>query len=324
MEIIVDTLSFRANFPSLENLFEFLGLNYTGMERYFEYSDKQFNRNYLGSLFYEGIKIGLQGQKGWEFYIHMSGKGCRAFEDLHGAGFDWFPLMQRLQNLVEAKFAAVTRIDIACDDMAGYFDIHKLENSIDKDKYLSRCPKTSIRCVKFGEECLYVGSPQSLALLRIYNKKLERGYSPEDNEVPHWWRCEFQLRDEHAAQIVKEWTETGNIGKVYAGHVLKHIRFLTKPNMRDGTQHRINTAPWWKKFLEDSDKLEWVSSKGSEYNLSKVQRYAVDNAGSSILTMIRARNLTAQELFDIYYKGDIHLRPDQRALIKKYEEAHND
>ena len=317
MDIIVDTLSFRANFSTLENLFDFLGLSYDGAEKYFDYSDTRFNMNYFSSLYYEGIKIGLDGQKGWSFYVHMSGKGCRAFEDLHGKDFTWFPFIERLSWRVDEGFAAITRIDIACDEKIGIFNIDKLENCIEKNKFLSRCPKSSIRCLKFGEECLYVGSPQSLSMLRIYNKKLERGYSPEDNEVPHWWRCEFQLRDEHATQIVKEWVSTKNIGKVYAGHVLKHIRFLTKPNFKDGTQHRINTAPWWNKFLENAEKLDWVASKGSEYNLSKVQRYAIDNAGSSVKTMIQARNLTPQELYDIYMKGDIGLRPDQRALIKK-------
>lgn len=80
-------------------------------------------------------------------------------------------------------------------------------------------PKKSIRLIKFGEECLYVGSPQSLALLRIYNKKLERGFDESDEECPHWWRCEFQLRDEHAMQIVREWSECGSVGSVFAGHV---------------------------------------------------------------------------------------------------------
>lgn len=319
VDIIVDTLSFRANIDTLENLFYFLGLEYEGMGRYFEYSDNKFNRNYVASIFYEGIKIGLDGQAGWTFYVHMSGKGCRAFEDLHGNNFEWFPFIQRLSELCRQGLGAVTRIDIACDEKEGIFNIDKLEKFILKDKYLSRCPKKSIRLMKFGEECLYVGSTQSMALLRIYNKKLERGYDPGDEDIPHWWRCEFQLRDEHAQQIVDEWAETKNIGKIYAGHVLKHIRFLTKPNLQDGTQCRINTAPWWKSFLENSEKLEWVSTKGSEYNLSKVQRYAIDNAGSSVKTMIKARKLTAEELFEIYSSDDINLRADQRLLIKKYE-----
>lgn len=324
MDVIVDTLSFRVNFASLENLFDFLGISYEGSEVYFSYSDKVFNRNYIASLFYEGIKIGVDGQKGWQFYVSMSGKGCRTFEDLHDKTFSWFDFIKRLSSRIDEGLACVTRIDIACDEKEGIFNIDKLENCIEKDKFLSRCPKDSIRLVKYGEECLYVGSPKSIALLRIYNKKLERGYSVDDTDIPHWWRCEFQLRDEHANQIVKEWVDTQNIGNVFAGHVLKHIRFLTKPNLKDGNQHRINTAPWWKKFLCNANKLEWVSTKGSEYNLTKAERFAVNSAGSSVKTMIEALDLSPQELFDIYMTSDINLRPDQRALIKKYKGESND
>lgn len=314
MDIIVDTLSFRANFESYEKLVDFLGIDSVD----FLPSDKKFNTNYLYSYFYEGIKIGMEGQAGWEYYIHMSGKGCRTFEDIRGEGFDWYKFIYKIYLKIKDGTAAVTRIDIACDEMQGVFNIKLLENSIEKNKYLSRCPKTSIRLMKFGEECLYVGSTQSLALLRIYNKKLERGYDPGNQEVPHWWRCEYQLRDDHAQQIVIEWAESGDIGKIYAGHLIKHIRFLTKPNRRDGTQHRINTAPWWKAFLNNAEQIAWVSSKGSEYNMSKLQRYAIGNAGSSVKTMIKSKGLNAEQLYAIYTDPIINLREDQKAFIKAH------
>lgn len=317
MDIIVDTISFRANFDTYENFVDFLGIFPDDWDK-FETSDKRFNMNYSHSYFYEGIRIGFDGQAGWEYYIHMSGKGCRTFEDIQGDGFDWFKFILKLYLKVRNGSATLTRIDIACDDLQGIFDINTLEKSIEFEKYLSRCTKKSIRLVKFGEECLYVGSTQSLALLRIYNKKLERGYDPGDKEIPHWWRCELQLRDEHAQQVVCEWAETQNIGKVYTGHVLKHIRFLTKPNRRDGTQHRINTATWWKAFLGDAEKIEWVSSKGSEYNMTKLQKYAIGNAGSSIQTMIKAKNLNAEQLFSIYTDEGIKLREDQKAFIRAH------
>ena len=314
MEIIVDTLSFRANFNSYGEMIDFLQIeNYDFLQ-----SDKSFNMNYSSSLYYEGIKIGLDGSAGWGYYVHMSGKGCRTYEDIRGQDFNWLHLIVKLYLKIKEGTAAITRIDLACDETVGIFNIDRLENCISNDKYLSRCPKKSIRLTKFGEEVLYVGSPQSLSLLRIYNKKLERGYDPGDQEVPHWWRCEFQLRDSHAEQVVIEWATTTHIGKIFAGHVLKHIRFLTKPNKRDGTQHRINTAFWWKKFLEDSEKLDWVSTKGSDYNMTKLQRYAIGNAGSSIQTMIKSKQLNPEQLYAIYIDSSIRLRPDQIAFIQAH------
>lgn len=313
MVIIVDTLSFRANFDSYEKMVDFLGIENVDF-----LPGGRFNMNYLTSLYYEGIKIGCDGQSGWGTYVHMSGKGCRTFEDIHGEGFDWFKFIFNLSLMVKAGTAAITRIDIACDEYAGVFNVNTLERAISEDKYISRCPKTSIRLVKFGEECLYVGSTQSLTLLRIYNKKLERGYTPEDEEVPHWWRCELQCRDEHAEQIVLEWAEIQNIGKIFSGHVLQHIRFTTKPNRHDGTQSRINTAGWWKTFLNCSEGIPWVSSKGSEYNMTKLQRYAIGNAGSSVKTLIKSKNLNAEQLYSIYTDPIINLREDQKAFIRAH------
>lgn len=311
MLLIVDTLSFRANFGSYEKMVDFLGIE--GVDFL---PGNRFNMNYLTSLYFEGIKIGIDGQAGWDTYVNMSGKGCRAFEDIRGAAFNWFTFISELADMVRAGRAAITRIDLAGDEFEGVFSCDRLEQFILKDKFVSRCPKKSITLQKFGKEILYVGSPQSLTLLRIYNKKLERGFDESDEDIPHWWRCELQCRDEHAQQIVLEWSDCGDVGAVYCGHTLQHIRFTTKPNKHDGTQSRLNTASWWSAFLCNAEAIKWVSVKGSEYNMTKLERYAIGNAGSSVKTMILSKQLSADELFRIYTEPSINLRQDQIAFIK--------
>ena len=314
MVIIVDTLSFRANFDSYEKMIDFLHLE--GLDFV---PGAKFNMNYLNSLYYEGIKIGYNGQSGWGYYIHMSGKGCRTFEDiLNAAGVSWFHIIFNLALKVRAGEASITRIDIAGDEFEGIFNCKTLERYIAQNKYVSRCPAKSIRLTKFGEECLYIGSTQSLTLMRIYNKKLERGYDPGDQDIPHWWRCELQLRDDHAEQLVLEWADNNNIGHIFTGHCLYHIKFTSKENKKDGCQSRLNIAHFWDKFLQASESIPWVSEKGSDYNMTKLQKYAIGNAGSSVKTMIKAKNLNAEQLFAIYNDPIINLREDQKAFIRAH------
>ena len=321
MDVIVDTLAFRARGMSLSEFFNFLGLKefdtpWTASGNY--------NMNYLSSLRYNGIIIGYDGQKGWDLYFYASGKGCRTYEDLRGEDFKWEFLISKLGTLIKDDMCAITRIDIAVDSFDETLNLQRIEKYVSSHKILSKCPMSSIRLVKFGEECFYCGSKNSQSLLRIYNKKLERGYDREDDSIPYWYRCEFQLRDSHAQQIILEWSNficgksTVDIGHIFAGHVLQHVKFLTKPNKHDGCQHRIPVASWWRNFLENCESIKWASVKGSEYNLSRLERYAIGNAGSSIKTMIKSQNLDPDALFSIYMNSDkIKLRPDQLEFIRK-------
>ncbi len=315
MLVIVDTISFRANFDTYNEVVDFLGIE--GID--FLPSNKRFNMNYMYSLSYQGIIIGCDGQACWNYYIHMSGKGCRAFEDIQGEGFKWEDFLFKLALKVRAEEAALTRIDLAVDEYSNTLNLARCEKYILHKKYLTRCPDSSIRLTKFGEECLYIGSTQSKTLMRIYNKKLERGYDKEDNEeIEFWHRCELQLRDEHAQQVVLEIGEGQNMGKVFAGHCRYHFNFLTKPNKRDGCQSRIPIAGWWNEFLCNASEIAWSKAPGTEYNMHRLQKYAIGNAGSSIKTMIEAQHLNPEQLYAIYTEPGIKLREDQKAFIRAH------
>lgn len=135
MDILVDTLSFRCNFDSWEDLTRFLNLDST---EEFELCNKVFNFNYKCSYYFQGIRIAVQGQKGWKFYVHMSGKGCRTYEDIQGSEFKWDNFIKKIYAYPDIY---VTRIDLACDEREGVFNIEKLEEHIAADKYVSKCQK---------------------------------------------------------------------------------------------------------------------------------------------------------------------------------------
>ena len=317
--VIVDTLSFRLRETTLEKTLDFLGLGYGDVPWD---SRGGFNVNYRSSLYCEGIRIGFDSVSDWDTYVHMSGRGCRYFEDVMSRSncFNWFSVLNHLCECVRAGTAAITRIDLACDVYTDVLRLDRIERYIIQHKYITRCSDRSIRLVKFGEECLYVGSTQSLTLLRIYNKKLERGYSPEDSEIDFWYRAELQFRDSHAEQVVLELGDRHQIGSVFCGHLRYHFNFLKDVNKRDGTQSRIPLAAWWRDFLNDEEPIDWIPAPGSEYNLSRLERYALKGCGSTIKTLIRSKGWNAKRLYEFYNSDTISLRVDQQSLIDQEQD----
>ncbi len=309
MLFLVDNLNFRvASFNRFEVL-EILGLD----GRISDWEDGVGFFGYPNGMYYNGIRILYNGQRGFECYVQLSGKGCRSWEDnttLSG----WPELLQILADNKDIFHMA--RIDIACDDFTDDLDIHRLARYYESQKYSSRCKEIYYT---FGtKEIFYVGSEKSNTLLRIYNKKLERGYKPEDNEVENWWRAEFQFRDEVATACVDELVKSNDIGKTFLGKLREHIRFLSKPNDKRNAQ-RITEARFWINFCRNCERVKFLTEPGGEYNLSKLERYCLKGAGSSLKTLILTEKLTPDALYKKFTSNEIILRQDQKELIKKYE-----
>lgn len=310
MLITVDWLAFRVRELPENNIFGFLGLD----DLDWRVGGNVYN-NYPDSLRYGHITIGINGTAGYDFYVCLSGQGCREFEDLMPDGWKWEKL---LFKLADSDLVSFSRFDIAGDEREGYFNIKRLDKAVGSHKYQTKCKIPTIQ--KYGREICYVGSSHSNVLMRIYNKKMERGYSPEDDDGRPWWRCELQLRDDYCRQMIFDIREHG-IGQAYSGHCLNHIRWLTKPNDLKNSQ-RINTATWYKKFLGSCEKLKFTSAPGAEYNLSKLHRYLHKQVGSSLITYQKATGLSPQELWTTFEEDEsIVLRQDQLDFIKKFQKT---
>lgn len=306
MLITVDWLSFRVRSLPENDIFSFLGI-FEPLQ--WRVGGACFN-NYTDSLHYGHIKIGLNGTAGYDFYVDMSGQGCREFEDLMSEGWSWEQFIFRLAADERVTFA---RIDVAGDEHEGYFNVDRLDKHIRLNKYATKCKTPSL--TKYGREVCYVGSGQSAVFMRIYNKKMERGFSPEDDDGRPWWRCELKITDDYCAQFIEHWCAHG-IGYAYAGHCKNHIRWLSKPNDKKNSQ-RINTAKWYDDFLGACEKLKFTSAVGSEYNISKLQKYCLHSAGSSVVTLAKFFNMTPEQFYNYFMDNDeIKLRPDQIDLLQ--------
>lgn len=315
MRFLVDTLSFRCYELTFENLCRFLGLDSPinweeGSPRY----------GYPYAKYYNGIIIYYGGHEGFESYLHMSGKGCRMYEDLYkkryGQDLDWRLLFEYLLDLkVQSTGNSLihfSRVDIACDDNTDRLDLYRLWRYYKADKWTSRASYFDF--TQGSREIIYIGSPQSDIRLRIYNKKLERGFKEEDLNGEHWYRAEFQLRDDKATEFIKKWVELGDIGKTYMGVLNNYVRFLSKPNDKKNAQ-RIPSAQFWKSFTSDAEKIRLVSPEGSIYNMENLYKY-LQQTFSSLRTYTEALGMTPEDLY-LHY-GGAKLRQDQKAFIEAF------
>lgn len=308
MLFLVDTLSFRAADCSKNEIISFLGLESSEIP----WEDGSAFNGYPFSIYYAGIKIGYGGLRGFDCYVHMSGKGCRTWEDL-SAFNSWRELLVNLR--LNFNQYHITRIDIACDDFTDRLNVKKLGKYYELDKYSSRCKY--ITYMLGSEEIFYCGSPQSDTRLRIYNKKLERGYTePEDLDGRPWYRAEFQFRDNTAAAFIDEMIRSDDIGITFLGKLREHIRFLSKPNDKTNAQ-RIPEARWWVEFCNDAARVKLIKEVGSEYNKEKLLDFCYRTAGSSVKTLIKSQKLTPEQLWNSFTNPLIRLRSDQEQFIER-------
>lgn len=308
MQFLVDTLSFRVVSMGRKEILDFLGL----LELDIPWQRGNGFNGYLSSIYYNGIKIGFGGMQGFNVYVHMSGVGCRTFEDLR-PGLDWWSFVTALRS--DPMEIHIARVDIACDETDGFLNFDRLQRYYKAGKYSTRCRFIDI--IYGSEEIMYVGSPQSDVRLRIYNKKLERGYTePEDLDGNPWYRAEFQLRDESAAAFLDKWIHCENLGTVFSGLLREHIRFLKKRNDKISA-NKIKEASWWVEFCQNAERVKLARAVGSDYNKHKLYDFCFRTSGSSIRTLIESEQLTPDELWKMFAHDGIKLRSDQQAYIDR-------
>lgn len=306
MLLTVDWLAFRVREVPENDIFSFLGIFHPEIQ--WRLGGPCFN-SYLESWHYGHITIGTKGIKGFDFYVNLSGQGCREFEDLMPDEWQWEDFLYRLAADENVHFS---RIDIAGDERDGYFNIDRLDRYIKANKYATKCKMPTLQ--KYGREVCYIGGTQSNVLMRIYNKKLERGYAPEDDDGRPWWRCELKLTDEYVRQFLVHAKEYSP-GYAFSAHCKNHIRWLSKPNDKKNSQ-RINTAKWYSDFLGECEKLKFTTA-GTAYNISKLQRFCLKSAGSSVVTLAKFFNMTPEQFYAYFVENDeIKLRADQIDLLQ--------
>ena len=296
MEILIDFLTFTAPAKDLHYWKERLNL--------FEVKFVQGRPMHGWSThdYFNGAHVLIDGRD--DVCFDFSGIGCRFLETLHNNNFDWIEL---LEDIVNSEGTHISRLDVACDDRDEdkILNMQTLVSHCKKRKYISRARRSV--WIDGAEQMIIFGSSTSNTRLRIYNKALER----KVNE--HWIRAEFQLRDESALSFILNLLDLRDIGSTYGGVLLNYLRFTTKPPDENNNNSRINTTPWWSKFVNTSQRIKNIKVGGLEYNYDSLENFIDKQCASSLKTYIAINKGDITPLLEKIEKAKLNIK--QETLI---------
>ncbi len=271
--LIFDWVSFTTKVHSVLELVELIEL--TGCP----FETVKGSKGFMWRLYFGGISIHYNEAEyrnaGDFIWLEMSGQGCRTFESYGNGNYKaLFDLVMR-----DPENIHLTRLDVAFDDMTGYFDIDTVCDTVRNEHFVSRTSTYQSIYSNKGN-AVYFGSKQSNVFIRIYDKAAERGY---DNKSLHWIRCELQLKDVNAKGLVSKVNEF-NLSELYLGVLKNYISFRVPT--KDSNKRRWPEAEWWTNFLKAVVRISVWSKPGVDYNLSACERYVMTQPIGSIKTLI--------------------------------------
>jgi phage replication initiation protein len=147
-----------------------------------------------------------RGHKNSGPHVDLSGKACRDVADAASVSRETWGWREHMAWL-DAMGAKVSRLDLAVDVVGVGLDMAELVAAIEDGRCISKWKESSWREMKgIGPNVrpghtLYMGSPKSSSMLRIYDKKAEQR---QPDSAPPWVRVEFQLRHEVAVAMGKK------------------------------------------------------------------------------------------------------------------------
>ena len=288
-------------------------------------------KGYSDRLYFNGISI-MYGVRP-EIWVEMSGKGCRAFESF--SSMNWYDLFKFVLMDDSAHF---TRIDVAYDDFNGLLDLDSIGEAVHADRFVSKSSSVydewSRKKFSVGESvkkiegrCISFGTGGSNISCRIYDKSAERGLI---ESVPHWVRCEIQLRHEHSNRFV-EFLMNRDLSVAYGVHlpddfsrridhlyfaVLNHfLRFIDPDHSSDTNKWRQPMASHWEKFVTSvtSEHVSLWVSPGVEYNMSMLDNYVERMSGAAVYTYMLAHGVDT--LYSVLTRRNDDLKPKYRNLF---------
>ena len=313
--ILVDWFSFTLKELDVQTIIGWLGLNSI------DWIDCTGHYGYHSAKFYGGMWILYDGREDMGICIEFSGQGCRQYETSGNR-----PLHQLVNDVAAIATANITRLDIAFDDVdhegSGLLDVQKIERLARHDRYISkfgtRSGEWSGKHSDGAEKdplaySVYFGSSRSDVRFRIYDKSQERGGLDY-----HWVRFEIQLRRQAALNFIKQ---DGSIGHKFYSVINNYLRFIV-PSKTDTNRRRWASPEWWVKFLAHTEKISVFTRKDVDYNLLRLERYLIEQAGNSIVTYIKCVGWF--KFREMLNAREQELNPNQLKLVNEYNQITED
>ena len=311
-DITVDWLSFSCeNFlcKSTQEIFGFFeGLNYRHSVN-FDVKKGQFGfAEHLISIL--GFSV-FRGEDNSTTLFQIHGKGCALIDEEYPGGIQGFLKEYR------QYFRKVTRLDLCADDREGLLQMETMENKVNNGmlRGSSRYVRPHIPRDYAGNRCsggtIYVGSRNSDAYIRIYDKQAQMG------TAEHWVRVEIELKGSYASDVVDMILSEldTDISELYCGLVYDRIRFLSHKGDIHHTEYD-RVCKWWTKFL-DGCTVGRKLTRNDETNMQGVTSW-LDRVVAPSLAMVQAAYGRGY-VVDMINRGRDRMTVRHQQILAEYE-----
>jgi DNA relaxase NicK len=216
----------------------------------------------------------------------------------------------------------LTRLDCALDDRASTVPLQTIKTAIETGQCVTRADRlqviasSSIHKGTAQGETLYVGSPQSQTLLRIYDKRAELQTKGREDWQSYGIRWELQLKQDRAqvcGQVLAYLEETDWLEFVI-GVLRSYVDFRhTNREEADQDRYRAPLLGWWQEITDGFRKGRLVIEKDAQ-SIPKVKRW-VKQSVAPMLAVICAHDPDGQAWLEKQIVSAVgRWKPKHRAL----------
>jgi DNA relaxase NicK len=226
----------------------------------------------------------------------------------------------------------LTRLDSALDDRTRTVPLKTIKTAIEIGQCVTRADRmqtiasSSIHKGTPSGETLYVGSPHSQTLLRIYDKRAELQARGRNDGESYGIRWELQLKQERAqvcGQVLAYLEETDWLEFVI-GVLRSYVDFRnTTRDEEDEDRYRAPLLGWWQELTDGFRKGRLFIGK-DEQSLHKVKRW-VKHSVAPMLAVICAHDPGGQTWLEQQIVSAVgRWKPKHRSLANSVSPRTND
>lgn len=222
----------------------------------------------------------------------------------------------------------VTRVDFAMDDFQGYLDMNEIHEKLQDGEVVTRWKtydrltgKKEIGTITNTGDTIYIGSRNSEAFLRIYDKVLERKAKGYDYDVPYHIRVELELKGKKAhvccEKITKMFTE-GDRRNFIPSLLLGLISFK-EPSETETNKSRWKDSSFWTEFLGTMERT-MLSLPRNVKTIEEVRRWFAESIAPMAAVLLLSdvsENVSGYDwLLETIVTGEARFKAKHKRLAK--------
>jgi len=243
-------------------------------------------------------------------------------------------------NIIYDLKGKITRFDLAFDDRSGLLNLDEIHEKILAGDVVTRWRKVSrisgagVGTSRKTGDTVNVGTRQSDAFLRIYDKKLERETKGVDVSNIEWWvRVELELKGDKANEFSSILAQTAfgksqkSAGQLCASLLWGMIDFKDR-DQSDTNKSRWPTSSFWRKFVGQASKMK-LSIVEHEKTIDDSKEW-IDKIVGPTLAMIMLTvldddgNSGYDFIMDCIKRGENRMTKEQQMRLQLYNNRDRD